>query len=88
MTDTVEEYDRLWSVYTPRNSLARWMGNIHISVTDAEIEQMVRDQCARAPKTKKNQQGPGFTPEIVQECVDYALIVRRNHRALMREFSL
>ena len=69
-----QEFGRNWHVETPRGDIHWLMGRVHVGTPDAEIEADIRGRCT----------DPAYTPEIVQEAVDYALICHRENQGLYR----
>ena len=71
----VKEFGRSWDVRTPRDSIHWVSQNWHVSMTADEISKEI----IRRTKAKN-----GFTPEIIQECIAYALIIHEKRLKLYR----
>ena len=67
-----KDLGRYWDVRTPRNDIRWLMGRVHVGTSDAEIEADIRARCS----------DPAYTPEIIQEAIDYALLCHRENQNL------
>ena len=69
---TIQEHGREWDVRTPRGDVAWYVRRLHVSVTNEDLAIDIRTRC----------NCPGFTPEIIAETVDYAIICHAINRRL------
>ena len=70
----ISEYGRNWRVETPREDIHWLMGRVHVGTPDSEVEADIRRRCT----------DPVYTPELIQEAVDYALLCHAENRDLYR----
>ena len=70
----VTEFGRKWRVETPRGDIHWLMGRVHIGTPDIEVKADIRSRCT----------DPAYTPELIQEAVDYALLCHAENQGLYR----
>lgn len=64
---------RIWPEYVPQGSINWLMGRVHVSTPDSEIAADITGRL----KGNKN-----ATPEMIADCVEYALHCHRENQAL------
>ena len=69
------EFGKRWNVKTPRQDIKWLMSHIHVGTSDSEIERDLRSRCEGRE---------GYTPSIIRQCVNYALLCHRENQELYR----
>lgn len=73
--ETVQEFGIAWDVKTPRSDI-RWLVNkMNVSVTLESVARRIKRRC----------KGPGFTPEIIQQSMDYAKLLHSENIKTYRQ---
>ena len=74
-TQYVGEFGMKWDARVPRSAISWLVNRLHVSVTDAEIEQDIRGRCT----------APGYTESLLNQSVKYAIECHNRNRGLYRD---
>lgn len=74
MLKRVSEFGRKWNVKVPRGDIHWLSGQWHVSRSDDEIAADIRSRCT----------APGYTENLIQQSIAYALECHKRNRELYR----
>lgn len=73
----VSDMGRKWNAKVPRSAIARYVNTLHVGTPSTELEKTIRAACS----------GPGYTKQITDQSVAYALLVHAQNGALYRRVT-
>lgn len=70
------EFGKNWDVRIPRGQIKWLVDKMHVSLTNDQVREQMRERCKRDAR---------FTPGLVRQCEEYAVICHERNYLLYRK---
>ena len=74
------QFGRTWNPKTPRHSIGVIVGRLHVSTSDDEVRSIIQSRV----DIVRMKNPVGWTPAIVKQCLDFAILAHRANQDLFR----
>lgn len=84
-TERPSQFGKRWHNRTPRRDIEAIVGNLHVSTPDADVRAAVQARIDKAIARDVKKHGRNdWTPLIVRQSLDFAVLVHRANQDLFR----